>query len=207
MKYLVILFLTSVLVACSSTSDQPKTESMQTPLPIVTPGPINISELISALEPQLATQNLWLKVIDNKNGYARLEGPFEGYYEYFLFKGESKDLFVKAKWGCGPACQQLVYFYEVQNKKFKKISFSQLIHPKHISKFKNAFETCQNEDISFGGYNLSSCGTMIIFSRIGTGLQIYGAHYFEDEKYSFKDGRDGQLLSQFKWNKKRFVFE
>ena len=122
-------------------------------------------------------------------------------------KGKKIDLFAKVKWGCGPACVQLAYFYQVQNKKFKKISFSKLIHQKNISKFKIALDSCQNDDISFGGFNSSSCETMLAFSRIGTHLQIYGAHYFEDEKYSFNDGRDGQLLSQLKWNKERFVFE
>jgi hypothetical protein len=48
------------------------------------------------------------QVFDDRGGYARMVGPFEGYQDFFLLRGKSRDHLVSVEYQCQPACSQRV---------------------------------------------------------------------------------------------------
>lgn len=46
------------------------------------------------------------KDFDAVNGYARVIGPFGGYDDFFLLRGERRDYLLSIEYSCGPACAQ-----------------------------------------------------------------------------------------------------
>lgn len=66
--------------------------------------------------PDLEARKRAIRVRDDKNGYLRLEGDWEGYAEVVLFRRpEGGWLLGIAVAHCGPACEQRVYFLEPQS--------------------------------------------------------------------------------------------
>ena len=100
------------------------------PLPKIRKGAYNIQGEIYKVVPKQEMKELSFQEIDNKNGYARMSGKMDGYYEFFLFVGPGKNLLVKVGWGCGPECSQIVSFYEVQNKSQKQIALKDVLSKK-----------------------------------------------------------------------------
>lgn len=62
--------------------------------------------------------HMYLSVVDEKNGYLRVEGAFEGFYEmcYWVTKAGKKIIAANST-GCGPICSSKVTFYNYENKK------------------------------------------------------------------------------------------
>lgn len=53
-----------------------------------------------------------IKIEDKRNGYLKLEGPWEGWAEIALFKKKDGSYIIgHAETGCGPACSGFVKFY------------------------------------------------------------------------------------------------
>lgn len=62
--------------------------------------------------------HMYLKTVDEKNGYLRVEGAFEGFYEmcYWITKAGKKIIATNST-GCGPICSSKVTFYNYEDKK------------------------------------------------------------------------------------------
>jgi len=66
-----------------------------------------------------------IKIEDVKNGYLRLEGPWEGWAEIALFRKSGGGYIVgHAESGCGPACSGSVKFWSVNGSKWTNITKS-----------------------------------------------------------------------------------
>ena len=64
-----------------------------------------------------------IKTEDIKNGYLRLEGPWEGWAEIALFKRTGGGYIVAhAESGCGPACSGFVKFWTVSGGKWTNVT-------------------------------------------------------------------------------------
>ena len=48
------------------------------------------------------------QVFDERSGYARLAGPFQGYEDFFLIRGKGSDHLISVEYQCQPACTQRV---------------------------------------------------------------------------------------------------
>jgi hypothetical protein len=53
-------------------------------------------------------QDYRFQVFDDRDGYARVVGPFEGYQDFFLLRGKSREYLLSAAYDCQPACSQRV---------------------------------------------------------------------------------------------------
>jgi hypothetical protein len=53
-------------------------------------------------------QGYRFQVFDDRNGYARVVGPFEGYQDFFLVRGKSREHLISVEYQCQPACSQRV---------------------------------------------------------------------------------------------------
>lgn len=67
--------------------------------------------------PEEEDPHMYLKTVDEKNGYLRVEGAFEGFFEmcYWVTKAGKKIIAINAT-GCGPICSSNVTFYNYENK-------------------------------------------------------------------------------------------
>lgn len=216
MKSIFILAILSLLLGCSSnskpiskTTTPAASPSKKTTEPVITAGPLNISNFIQLVAPADPEHDVWPEVIDNKNGYAKMLGYFEGYIEYFLFTSSGdKNLVVQSTWGCGPACDQTIRFFVVKGKAVEQVALNKVLKKTVASKYKDKFEPCLMKDQRFGSFRTTDkCSVLIEFPKVGTSIKIYEADALEDEKYTFSDTREGKLLTTLKWNKKSFQFE
>ncbi len=68
--------------------------------------------------PENENPHMYLKTVDEKNGYIRVEGAFEGNWEmcYWSTKASKKIVAVNST-GCGPICNSDIKFFELENKK------------------------------------------------------------------------------------------
>lgn len=123
--------------------------------------------------------DVWISELDNKNGYAKLFYLGEGYLEYFLFRGNDKDLLVFVSWGCGPICTQEVKYLEYNNGKLKGGTKDVLFNSQLKIKLSKGKE-----------YN-------ILFPKKGLVSKVIKVGEQEMQKELFK----------FKWNKVKFQFE
>ena len=51
------------------------------------------------------------EVFDEVNGYARVIGPFGGYDDFFILRGENRDYLISIEYSCGTACAQRATFH------------------------------------------------------------------------------------------------
>lgn len=66
-----------------------------------------------------------IKIEDVKNGYLRVEGAWEGWDEFAVFKRkDGTALIAHTSVGCGPACSGSIAFYEYKNGKFVDVTTS-----------------------------------------------------------------------------------
>jgi hypothetical protein len=71
-----------------------------------------------------------IKIEDIKNGYLRLEGPWEGWAEIALFKKTDGSYIVaQAESGCGPACDGFVKFWTYSAGKWTDVTKSVFTEP------------------------------------------------------------------------------
>ena len=56
-------------------------------------------------------QNYRFQILDERNGYARVVGPYEGYQDFFLIRGKRLDRLISVEYWCGPACGQRMTVY------------------------------------------------------------------------------------------------
>ena len=59
-------------------------------------------------------QGYRFKVFNEKSRYARVVGPFEGYDDFFLLRGESLDYLIFIQNDCQPACEQHMAVYRFE---------------------------------------------------------------------------------------------
>lgn len=60
--------------------------------------------------------SLYYEVLDINNGYARVTGAFEGWYEFVLWRMEDgSDLVGYLSAGCGPVCDYTYFFYNYKD--------------------------------------------------------------------------------------------
>jgi len=169
-------------------------------------GKYNIDQMIARILPTGWEKDRWFKSIDYKNGYASMGGYMEGYYAYYLFVGEKADLLVEVTWGCGPACEQIVRFYEIENSRHKIISFSMIATPEVLKKMGSQYSVCSRPE-GFNSWTNKNCAVMFDFPKIGTDVSVYKAKVFEDKKFQNEWGNNGEKLVVLNWNSSLYKFE
>jgi len=170
----------------------------QTPKIII--GKFNIDNVIKLTLRENWKKESWFEEIDNKNGYARMGGYREGADEYFLFIGLQKNLLVKVIWGCGPACEQVVRFYEIINNNPKKIQASKLFDKSFAHLLKNQLAVCLGKNGEINDWSNHRCHLMFDFPRYGTKVKVFNALFKDNDIY------EGPLEATLKWNRKNFNF-
>ncbi len=222
-----ILFLLLTIISLGCTTNHTKSNSKKNQINQasisnkinITKTPIHDSKLINDKHniDQLIMKTLpigWEKknqfqIIDNKNGYARANGYYEGFTEYFLFVGVNKNLLVEVMWGCGPACEQVIKFYEfsnLNNTPYKQINFKKISSINLKDKLNAYIEIC-NEDLTFNSWANKNCYMMFDFQKKGTNAKVYNASIFENGYFQDKYGNQGVKLATLTWNRKLFQFE
>ena len=209
MNVVLSLLVVVCLFGCQSTSEipvPPKSSKFVEKMPVVrVSGKFNVDKAIKKIHPTRSEKEIWFTIIDNKNGYAEMTGYMEGSIEYFLFVGHGKNLLVEVTWGCGPACEQVVNFYEILPKRSAKVSFRKIVDSKFFSKYESEFVACLSSN-SFNSWSNDRCGIMLEFEREGTQVGLYRASSFEDGKFGNSVGQATPRLEQLLWSRKGFKF-
>lgn len=89
-----------------------------------------------------------IKIEDIKNGYLRLEGPWEGWAEIALFKKtDGSYIIAQAENGCGPACDGFVKFFTYSAGKWTDVTKTVFTEPtaKAVVKQFNATKAADDE--------------------------------------------------------------
>lgn len=55
------------------------------------------------------------EAFDERNGYARVKGPFEGHDDFFLLKGKTKDFVAFVEYACDPSCAEKVSLFRMDS--------------------------------------------------------------------------------------------
>ena len=137
-----------------------------------------------------------IKIGDIKNGYLRLEGPWEGWAEIALFKKTAGGYIVaQAESGCGPACDGSVKFWSVTNGKWSDVTktvFTEL-HGKEASKIFNAKKADDEEAAEADGMPF-----YYLLPREGTTLKAACNECSQS-------GDDDFILAEWSWNGTKFT--
>ncbi len=131
-----------------------------------------------------------IKIEDIGNGYLRLEGAWEGWAEFALFKKtDGSYLIAHAETECGPACSGSVTFYDYANGNWTDVTSA--VFPKLT-------ETEVSEMFRTANIDSQASGTEFYFllPRVGTRLMI-------SCNVCSSDGSPVRLAS-FAWNGERF---
>lgn len=222
---LLILCISSTIVSCSTSDKKSKQELVakfehstsgpernNNKIPVSAPkivkGKFNISNEIKKILPENWENEFWFEKIDNKNGFARMGGYMEGYINYYLFVGLKGNLLVEVSWGCGPACEQVVKFYESTGKTYKSVSFARLLNSADLEVFGNQIETCSSSK-SFNSWSNKKCSIMLDFPETGTVVNVFRAQFFDDDKFQDNQdnhGNEGKRIAELDWDRKNFKF-
>jgi hypothetical protein len=139
-----------------------------------------------------------IKIEDIKNGYLRLEGPWEGWAEIALFKKtDGSYIIAQAESGCGPACDGFVKFWTYKAGKWADVTKSVFTEPtgKEVAKKFNATKGADDEAADESGmpfyYNLPRQGKIMKLAC--------------NECSQVQDGSDDFTIMQYEWNGTRFV--
>jgi len=219
----IVVILTALFVGCSSSGVKPSVDTKtqtnvtnkgpKTNAKVLRPkkikkirGTYNIDQAIRTVLPDDWEKLRWFESIDNKNGYAKMGAYMEGYYEYFLFVGTNRNLLAEVLWGCGPACEQTVKFYELKSSTHKKIHFSAIAAPRVTKIIGNKIRLCST-GLSFNSWDNKECSVMFSFAKVGTEVNVYDAKIFEDGRFQNEQGTTGEILTTLSWNKNLFRFD
>lgn len=137
-----------------------------------------------------------IKIEDIKNGYLKLEGPWEGWAEIALFKKtDGSYIIAQAENGCGPACDGFVNFWtyktgkwtEITKQIFPTISEATAAKTFNIKKPTDA-EIADEEGFAF----------YYLLPRVGKTLKVACNECTQSGDPDF-------VLMEFDWNGARFV--
>ena len=96
-----------------------------------------------------------IKIEDSKNGYLKLEGPWEGWAEIALFKKTDGSYIVaQAENGCGPACSGFVKFWTYKAGKWTNVTKAVFTEPtvKAVAQRFNAIKSADDEAADEEGF-------------------------------------------------------
>lgn len=123
MKQLILLSF-MILIGCTSAFAQPKTV---TDYFLAMPNDKYSTDMqgnpVRTKTALLKFRKSLIKIEDVKNGYLKLEGPWEGWAEIALFKrSDGSYLIAESSVGCGPACDGSLTFYTYANGKWSDVT-------------------------------------------------------------------------------------
>lgn len=220
---LIIFCFTLFLIGCSSSHKKMHPKASIAGLGNSSPGPVLNKNKKAVANPEVIKgkydierevksilskdweKNFWFEVVDNKNGFAKMGGYFEGYNAYYLFVGEKSNLLVEASWGCGPACSQVVSFYKKFGETYKMISFDSIFDLNALKNLKDQLNVCISAK-SFNSWSNEKCSLMLDLPNVGTTVKIYQAQFLEDGVYSDRYGIEGKRVATIVWDRKNFKF-
>lgn len=133
-----------------------------------------------------------IKIEDKRNGYLRLEGPWEGWAEIALFKKKDGSYIVgHAETGCGPACSGFVKFYTFAGGKWTDVTSQVFDEPSDDEVI--AILKSNKIDIAESGTDV-----YYVLPRIGTTLKMACNMCREG-------GSSDVVLTSFRWNGAKFA--
>jgi hypothetical protein len=139
-----------------------------------------------------------IKIEDIKNGYLKLEGPWEGWAEIALFKKtDGSYIIAQAESGCGPACDGSVKFWTYKAGKWADVTKSVFTEPtgKAVAKQFNATKGETDEAADESGmpfyYNLPRQGKIMTLAC--------------NECSEVRDGNGDFTIFSYEWNGTKFV--
>lgn len=196
MKNLASLFILLIAFA-SFTFAQPKTV---TDYFLVMPTDVYSSDIegnkISGKSALTKHRKSLIKIEDVKNGYLKLEGPWEGWAEIALFKkNDGSYIVAQAESGCGPACDGFVKFFTYNGGKWTNITktiFPQ-ISAKTAAKTFNLKKPADAEIADEEGFAF-----YYLLPRVGKTLKIACNECTQSGDPDF-------VFMEFDWNGTRFV--
>lgn len=129
-----------------------------------------------------------IKIEDVKNGFLRLEGDWEGWAEFALFKKTDGSYLVASNFvGCGPACDSTLFFYENKNGKWIDVT-AEVFEAPDDDEVKAAFKRVKSDDTLHSlFYSLPRKGTDITL------------------ECSMCKGDEDLLLFTYRWKSPKFV--
>ncbi|HMT07297.1 MAG TPA: hypothetical protein PKA82_04780 [Pyrinomonadaceae bacterium] len=137
-----------------------------------------------------------IKIEDIKNGYLRLEGPWEGWADIALFKRTNGSYIVgQAETGCGPACTGSIKFWSVANGKwsdFTKSVFAEL-KDAEAAKLFNTIRSADDETATTDNFSF-----YYLLPREGTTIKA-ACNECTDE------GADDFVFAEWSWNGTKFT--
>lgn len=132
-----------------------------------------------------------IKIEDIRNGYLRLEGPWEGWAEIALFKKKDGSYIIgHAESGCGPTCSGFLKFYRYSAGKWTEITAQVIDLPD---------ETEAARIFKEKGMDTSESGTEHYYRlpRVGTTVRMACNMCAETAEGDF-------ILREYKWDGRRF---
>lgn len=113
----------------------------------------------------------YYEILDIANGYCRVSGMYEGWYEMAVWRMENgNDLIGMFSAGCGPVCEYSIHFYEVNADSDKEVTNDVLPMKEieaHAEKMK---EQALQEDVLIEG---DMTGLKFIIPQKGTSMDVY----------------------------------
>lgn len=132
-----------------------------------------------------------IKIEDVKNGYLKLEGPWEGWAEIALFKKKDGSyLIAHAESGCGPVCDGLIKFYTYKAGKWTDVT-KQVFPNLTEAQIKKAF-TDKKIDTEENGLD-----SYYLLPQEGTTVKL-ACNQCSEEANDF-------VLMEFVWNGEKFT--
>lgn len=129
-----------------------------------------------------------IKVEDVKNGFLRLEGDWEGWAEFALFKKTDGSYLVASNFvGCGPACGSTLFFYEHKDGKWTDVT-ADVFEAPDDDEVKAAFKRVKSDDTSHSLF--------YTLPRKGTDITL---------ECSMCKGDDDLLLFTYSWKSPKFI--
>lgn len=133
-----------------------------------------------------------IKIEDKRNGYLRLEGPWEGWAEIALFKKKDGSYLIgHAESGCGPVCSGFVKFCTYAGGVWTDVTSSFFKEPSEADV--TAIFEAKKIDIEESGTDV-----YYLLPRVGTTLRMACNMCRENGPSDF-------VLMSFKWNGVKFA--
>lgn len=193
MKKTILLFaLLTVALAVNAAAQTPKTVTDYfLAFPADKYATDNNGEKINGATPLKRFRKSLIKIEDVKNGYLKLEGPWEGWAEIALFKKKDGSyLIAHAESGCGPVCDGFIYFYTYKAGKWTDVTFK--VFPNlSEAQVKKAFAD-KKIDTSENDLN-----AYFLLPRQGTTIKMV-CNECSEEANDF-------VLMEFEWNGEKFT--
>lgn len=129
-----------------------------------------------------------IKVEDVKNGFLRLEGEWEGWAEFALFKKTDGSYLVGSNFvGCGPACDSTLFFFENREGKWIDVS-SEVFEAPNDDEVMAALKRVKSDE--------NSHSLFYTLPRKGTDITL---------ECSMCKGDQDLLLFTFSWKSPKFI--